>query len=363
MLENTPFSGPRLRATINILPDGRAKLDALAEAIRQADAADDPFWRLSFRWEYASQAAFHDDPPKAMPVAAEFAAIYDAYPDALGSYGPRGYVILALMGLNPVQSLPQIPLAEYDTLLERFRALTRRFGVGEQNYWWELFNRWFYIDQTQALDCLQSAWQAPEDEISDCMACMHARGALLYLRLGDRAKADEYAKPLITYEIEPCESSFQSLWLAYLEDALDRGDLDEAAPLAEKLACKGNRDRRDLSYVSGVLRCWSFTDPNRALALFSRRLVWTFGMWDQKSLYDFYKAAWICFQQTARRREQVTLDLPEDFPLYQKAGQYVASVLADWFHQQAAEIGTRFDQRNQADFFARDLAAAAGSLH
>ena len=61
----------------------------------------------------------------------------------------------------------------------------------------------------------------------------------------------------------PCENSFQTIWAASLEYALDRGDLETAVPLAQKLYKKGNRNRTDLRFLGPVLRCWGMTNADR----------------------------------------------------------------------------------------------------
>lgn len=50
--------------------------------------------------------------------------------------------------------------------------------------------------------------------------------------MGNRAAADEYAKPMEQGRMRFCPDTPHLYWLAYLEDALDRGDLREAEKLA-----------------------------------------------------------------------------------------------------------------------------------
>ncbi len=356
----TKFSGSTLEAAIDRLPDGGPKMAALLDAIHQADAAGDLRWRLRFRWMYTYEATFHDDPPKAMPIAAEFSVIYDEHSEEVQrvNFGAATYMIVMERGIEPASSLPQIPLEEYEAMLAKYRDLSRRYGLGEQVYWWQMFYRWQYADLQEARKCLENAWRAPRDRISDCLACEHTRAVELYLNLGDREKADRCAEPLLKDRISPCGSTFQQLNQAYLDDALNRGDLEAALPYARELQKIGERDRGDLSFTASVLRCWGLTDTEQALALFSRRLEWTFGMWDQKYLYDFYKAAWVCFREADRKT--VRLRLPEKFALYRSDGEYKAPELALWFFRQAKDIGEQFDQRNRSNYFADDLAKAMG---
>ena len=57
------YSGPALNEEIQQLPGGAPRMAALREAIAQADREEDHRWRLFFRYDYACEAIFRDDPP------------------------------------------------------------------------------------------------------------------------------------------------------------------------------------------------------------------------------------------------------------------------------------------------------------
>lgn len=354
--KNSKFDGQALDDAIQRLPAGAVRMSALQEAIPQADAAKDAYWQLTFRYEYACEATFRDDPPKAMPAAAEFASIFEADPDALPEDGgSECYLMIAQMGIDPIVNLPQIPLAQWEALMEQFYALVKRYHIGLRTYWWQMARFWRYIDQEKAFGYFQRFWKTGRDGLSDCRACERSYAVQMSLMVGDRAAADAYAKPMEAGRIRFCSDTPQLYWLAYLEDALDRGDLQEAEPLANKLYRKSDRDKSDLSYLGAVLRCWAYTNPDRAVALAAKRFPWTLGMWDQKKVYDFYKGAWACFQELAKRTNTVKLELPEKFALYQGNGTYAVPALAEWFRAQAANIAQKFDQRNGTDWYAQNL--------
>ena len=91
---------------------GSKKMPVILEAIRQADEEEEHYYRLFFRYLYAYEATFHDDPPKAMPVAIEFSTIFEQYPDVLGPDGGEMYVMIMQMAIDPIVSLPQIPFED-----------------------------------------------------------------------------------------------------------------------------------------------------------------------------------------------------------------------------------------------------------
>lgn len=360
MLNQGKFNGEALKDAMEQLPKGAPKMAALLDAIQQADQAKDAYWQLIFRYDYACEATFRDDPPKAIPAAAQFAPIFEENPDALPEDGgSECYLMITQMGIDPIVFLPQIPREQWEALMEQFYTLVKRYHVGLRTYWWQMARFWQYIDKAKAYEYFQRFWKTGRDGLSDCIACERSYAMRMSLLVGDRRGADEFAKPMEAGRVWFCSDTPQLYWLAYLEDALDRGDLKEAEPLANKLYRKGDRDKSDLSYLGAVLRCWAYTDLDRAVALAAKRLDWTMGMWDQKKVYDFYKGAWVCFRELSKKMETVKLELPEKFPLYRMDGTYSVQELALWFHSQAADIGERFDRRNGSQYFAEDLAKAA----
>lgn len=357
------FDGDAVYASIQKLPQGGAQMAALKDAIQQADAAEDHYWRMLLRYSYACQATFHDDPPKAMPAAAEFEAVFEAHPDVLFERSAGGaaemYLMITQMGLDPIVSLPQIPMAQWEEQMQRFRALVQEYHIGLRTYWWQMCRFWQYIDKEQAFIYFRKFWRTGRDGLSDCRACERSYGVRMCLMIGDRAAADEYAKPMEAGRIWFCKDTPHLYWLAYLEDALDHKERGRAKAYADKLYRKSNRDRGDLSYLGAIIRCWAQADElERAVELAAKRLEWSLWMWDKKKQYDYYKGAWVCFRELAKGTDSVTLALPEPFPLFREEGVYAPRELAGWFYQQAAEIGAAFDRRNGSDFFKKDLALA-----
>ncbi len=355
----TDFNGGGLMSLIDRLPDGTIKMNALSDAIQQADAANDPYWRLMFRFEYAWQAAFDDDPPKAIPVGAEFNSILAQYPDALPPE-QKDYLHLVIMQntVDPIAALPQIPISQWKQLMDEFYTLTERYQIGERLYWWRMAQFWQYIDKEESFTYFRKFWNSKRDKVSDCEACDVSHAVHMSLLMGDRKAADRFAKPLESGRLVLCSDTPQLMWLAYLEDALRRGDLEEAHPLANKLYRKGIRDKSDLGYLATILHCWAYTDLELAIHQIGARLDWALSMWDQKKKYDFYKASWACFHELAKKQDTISLPLSAKFPLYQEDSVYNSTELAQWFHTEAEKIAARFDARNGSDYFQQNLAQA-----
>lgn len=358
----TKFCGEELEASIKRLPQGKPQMDAYWNAIRQADEAGDSYWRLMFRCDYCYEATFRDDPPKAIPVAAEFCALFEENSEAFIERSQDGasemHLMIMQMGIDPIVFLPQIPVEQWEKMMGEFHRWVKYYHIGLRTYWWQMARFWQYIDREQAYQYFQKFWKTGRDGLSDCRACERSYAVRMELLMGNRAAADAYAKPMDQGRIWFCKDTPQLYWLAYLEYALDHEDRKEAEKRANALYRKGNRDKSDLSYIGAVLRCWAYAEPERALEVFAKRLEWSIGLWDQKKVYDFDKGACVLFQRLSKHQQTVHLELPQAFPLWREDGTYAAKELAGWFQTQAETIGHRFDQRNNSHYFEDDLAAS-----
>lgn len=354
-----PFNGERLRSQIERLPNGAPQMAALHKAIQQADAAKDHFWSLMFRYQYACEATFHDDPPKAMPYAVEFSSIYEENPDALGSNSDEAYLMITQIAIDPISSLPQIPFSQWENLMEQYMTLIKRYNKGLRTYWSQYCQFYQYVDKEKAFAGFQKFWKTGRDELSDCRACERSLAVKMCLMMDDLEAANAYAKPMEQGKLRFCSSTPQRYWLHYLEYALDHGDLKASEIRANALYRKTRGEKTDLSYYGAILRFFGFADLERGTELLEKRLPLTFGMWDRKLVYDFYKGAWCFCHQLAKQREKISLNLPEtDFPLWVENGEYRSSELAEWFHQKCIEIGKEFDLRNGSHWFEENLKTA-----
>ena len=136
------FNGEQLDKAIKLLPKGKPQMDAFLDAIRQADAAKDPYWRLMFRCSYCYEATFRDDPPKAIPVAAEFCSLFDECSEAFRERSMEGaaqmHLMIMQMGIDPIVFLPQISMRQWETMMEEFYRWVKHYNMGLRTYWWQM---------------------------------------------------------------------------------------------------------------------------------------------------------------------------------------------------------------------------------
>ncbi|MCI9078379.1 MAG: hypothetical protein HFH68_05545 [Lachnospiraceae bacterium] len=356
-MKNNVFDGNKLINIIHMQKRGKPRIDMLIDAIAQADQAKDNYWRMYMRFDYIAEQYFHGDAVKCIPVITELENVFKEDPAAVERHkgdtlGKEAYVMAVIMGVDTIACLPQITLEQWDSMLDGLYSLVKQFGMAERSYYWQVFWRWMCIDLDKAEEYLQKAWNTVPDDRFDCESCEHAYAARLYLRMGQKEKADTYSEKVEKGILDDvCDDTFPSLWSFYLEYLLYHGDIKSAVPYARKLYKECNNDQGDLEHIGKVLQYYAYRNRTKGLNLFKKRLEWTNGIWNQKAKFYFYTGSWALFRELSKKQATAEMELPEEFAQWREDGIYETAVLADWFYKETEAIAESFDKRNGTGFY------------
>lgn len=358
------FDGNKLYDAIDLLENGPGRAEALLGAITQADKAGDSYWRMFFRFEYISEQYFHGEAVKCIPAVAEAEAVYKENPKAITRYKgdtlcKEAYIMSVLLSADTISCLPQVPLIQWKDMLDNFYRLSKKSGMAERCYYWQMFWHWRCIDFKQAEDYLKMAWNTKMDDRFGCVACEHAYAAGFYLETGQKGMAYMYAGKLEKHIMHTsCDNALPYLWAAYSKEALDRGAVNEALPFAKKLYKNCNKDKRDLEYIGIVLRCFAYGNINKALQIFIKWSGYATDTWNQRAKYYFYMGSWVLFRELSKKQDIVNLKPTENQGFWRKDGKYGTQALADWFYKETLEIAKNFDKRNGSNYYSGHLSFA-----
>lgn len=330
---------------------GSKKMPVILEAIRQADEAEEHFYRLFFRYLYACEATFHDDPPKAMPVAIEFSTIFEQYPDVLGPDGGEMYVMIMQMAIDPIVSLPQIPFEQWQGMIEQYYKLVKRYNLGHRTYWWQMCQFYVYLDKKKAYELFERFWKTGRDSMSDCRTCDRCHAIRMHLLIDDEEGANEMAKPIKQRRMWFCHDTPHLMYRDYIEYYMNKGNAKAAKPYAYELKGIGHRDKHDLSYMGAVIRCMTYFEPQIALQFLEQGMEWVIGIWDCKLAYDFYKSAWVLMHHLSKTQETISIKMPPNFALKNDSDIYNIVDLEKHYYDNVKSIADSFDARNGTDSY------------
>ncbi len=153
-----------------------------------------------------------------------------------------------------------------------------------------------------------------------CEACELNFMLDYYLETGQFEEAYKRAQPLITRQVTCYEANLRAyMKLAYY-------------------ACKAGKPE-----IAADMCAYFMTHPDRGWEYAERCIPWSLNTNMQK------KYRFSCDMVEAlsyESREEVSLSLPEEFPLYRADGIYSVAALRDYFYKQATQLASLYDTRN-----------------
>ena len=166
-----------------------------------------------------------------------------------------------------------------------------------------------------------------------------------YLETGQFDEAYSRAQPLINKQITCYEANLRAyLKLAYYAQKAGKPEIAaDMCARAEEALVGREKDEYLLLYLGLFIAYNMMTKPERAWEYAERCIGWSLRTNTLKS-YRFS-----CDMVEALKyetRPEVSLSLPEEFPLYRPDGIYQVNELRNYFYQQAEELARRYDARN-----------------
>ena len=178
-----------------------------------------------------------------------------------------------------------------------------------------------------------------------CEACELNFMLDYYLETGQFDEAYSRAQPLINKQVTCYEANLRAyLKLAYYAQKAGKPEIAaDMCARAEEALVGREKDEYLLLYLGLFIAYYMMTKPERAWEYAERCIGWSLRTNTLKS-YRFS-----CDMVEALKyetRPEVSLSLPEEFPLYRPDGIYQVNELRNYFYQQAEELACRYDARN-----------------
>lgn len=348
---------------IKNMPHSKEHIDILYGLIQRADIIKDHHLQKYLRWMYASELMECGDQGKVFPIIAEYIALREEEEEWVPPGGIDGIEFMMDYCLEVLCYLPQITLLQAEQIIKKLEEMVLYNRFGRRLYYQRLFRFYSVIDTHKALEYFYLFKNTRRDMCSDCRACEQADMVRLFFRIGDMARTDELARPVLDGTLE-CHDVPRNVQLLYLQRALDYKDLTKAAPLAEALYRKSNlEDPTDLGYFGAVLRYFAFTAPRKAKKILKHFLLSWKPLWDQDKWFSFLIGAWTACHEFSKISDVIYEKmLPDTIPFWCKDGIYNVKEIGNWFYTQAADVAAKFDSRNGTNYYSAELGRAAFSM-
>jgi|GEM_PF-519780 len=358
------YNPEELKKHYDGLPHGKARTEALREAIEAADQHNDVPFRIYFREEMCHEACFYGDVMYMMVVFPEMLSIIDRYPDTPSTQFDTSYdnaldhiLWIYKWVIEECSSFYQISMEDCLKFFEDFKKRSISYGYNLKPYYRSLY--YFYnFDDKKAEEAFHNFERIPRDSNSDCRACERNTEIGFYLDAGNLDKAFELAEDIENFKLR-CGGNYFDAWLrmkiSFLDYYMDNCEFEKVAELAGLLERKIN-DKTEYQVWGTIMDCYAHTKPGRALRIYKK--YWK-ELEKEHSPYDLLGSSQhvCCFwkQMVKSGRETVRLQLDSSFPLYNEDRIYKTEDLFNYYYNRAENIAKKFDQRNNADSYIKDL--------
>jgi tetratricopeptide (TPR) repeat protein len=339
------------------LDPGEAKVMALEEAARLADAHGDVPLAFEVRDALIDAATFGGFPDKALVAFAWCRGQQQKDPDRLpleSLLWKQKWVV------GRLDEFPHISRKQIEGALADVEQCFAKAGAGQRAVMKLRYQAARDMGDTAAADAFWAKWvESPRDHLTDCRACELDDELDHHIDRGEYAVVLEKARPLLEGRNGCAEVPHLTLG-SVLYPLFKLGRLEQARDNHLRGYALVQRNREFLATVGEHLEFLCLTgNVARGLVLFERHVGWALEHASHRDRFTFYTAALSLMERAlAEQRERVELSLPRGFTLYSPEGTYETRTLRGWLAAQAEGIGAKFDARNGTNRFHQLLTRA-----
>lgn len=333
---------------------GEAKVKLLEEAVRLADAHGAVDLAYEVRNELIDAATFGGFPDKALVAFAWCRGQQKKHPER---FNVEELLWKQKWVVGRLNEFPHISRKQIRDALDDIEQCFQKADGGKRALLKLRYHAARDMGDEAEAAALWPRWlEAPRDYLTDCRACELDDELNPLLDAGEYARAVEKARPLLDGRIGCAEVphlTYGTLLYAFFK----LGRLEEARDCHVGGYRLVGQNREFLATVGEHLEFLGLTcNLARGLMLLERHLGWALDHASYRDRFSFHCGARLLLELArGDGRNEVSLRLPQAFPLFEPEGTYETRALLDWVDSQAQGIAAKFDARNGTPKFQKLL--------
>lgn len=349
----------RLMQRANRQRPGEAKVTALEEAARLADAHGDTGLGLEVREALIEAATFGGFPERALAAFAWCRGQQQKDPER---FSPERLLWQQKWVVGRLSEFPHISRKQVESALEDMAHSFEKVGAGQRAVLKLRYKAARDMGDESRTQALWEAWvNTPRDYYSDCRACDLNDELDQHLDRHEYELMMKKARPLLEGRLSCAEVPHMTLGRV-LYPLFKLGQLEQARELHLRGYELVRNNQEFLATVGEHLEFLALTaNVERGLRLFERHVKWALTHASHRYRFTFHTAALALLDRAlVEGNERVNLALPNTFPLFAPEGLYETRALHDWLKTRAEEIAARLDARNGTPHFHQLLERTRG---
>ena len=357
------YNPEEIKNHYNEIPHGKAKSDAIRQAIEMADQNNDLPFMIYFREEICAESCFYGNTMEMMVVFLEMLSIIDRHPDIPSTQFDAGYknaldhiLWIYKWVVEECASFYQIPMEDCIKFFEDFKKRSQSYGYNLRPYY-KAFYYFYDWDKEKADKAFHNFERIPRDGNSDCHACERNTEIEFYLKNGNFRKAAKLSADIEDFRLTCGDhwSAWLRMKILFFDYYMDNCEFEKATEIALILERRIS-DKKEFQIWGNIINCYAHTKPGRALRVYKK--YWR-TLEDWRTPQDLFESMMntCCFWHVIKLggKETAKLDLDNSFPLYNEDKSYNIEDLYNYYYNKAEDIARKFDKRNNADSYIKKL--------
>lgn len=334
-----------VRESYECLKKGKPKMNAIKEAIKEAEKEKNYGWQLMFMEDYIKEAIFYEDAFDAFIIFPEFISIFDKNP-VTDMYCLEDMLWVYKWILQNLHAYYQISHNKAIEYFEDFKLRIKENGYSLRTYYFIYYGYMEYINLEESKKAIKEMVKFPRDEISDCYTCENGFMGGFEMRYGNFEKALEIVNPILEGEQKCAEFPFIT-YFDLFEYYFKKHDFEKSCYYLNKGYKEIYENKSCLNIIGKILEFYSEYDINKGIIIFKRHLNWDLECHNPYHIFKFELGAYKLFNSINKNnKKEIKMLLNNKFPLYNDEGVYNINDLVNYFKNNIINIGKKFDKRN-----------------
>ncbi len=328
---------------------GTPRMEILMDAIREADAASDHYWRIYFRYEYIRESIFHEDNFKSIIMFPTLLQVFDEHPELQDD--TYDDVMQAFKWvLENMADYHQISCEEIERYYDEYENRCKQFGFSMRVYYMKKSKYYLPINQKKAKELYQKFRTCKRDANSDCEACEINNDMTFALEFGEEEEALRIAAPILDGR-KRCGEIPHVTCGVLTKYYLYHDNLTEAAYYGRLCERYTQNEPEFLAESGYLLELYSAIDPSAGWKIFKRNVLNFTECRNPLMKMTFARGAYRLLQCIAKRTEYSESVFLKPLPVKPTKEGWRITDLIDYFYGIAEEHCTLLDKRNGTSYY------------
>lgn len=326
---------------------GLPRLNAIRQAIAEADQEKHVYWQFRFRYDYIEESVFCGDRYYALIMFPELLQHYDAHPELQDDANITHSLLVNFRWIvEAAPEFPQISKAEIDNYFRLFRRRLLENDYSLSIYYMKRSLFYLDIDLDIASSDFYKFLESPLDSIADGKPLYYNHQVEYYLAMDEEEKALKAAEPIFSGRMKASALPHSTLH-KFCRYHLLKGDHEKALSYAKQFEHTVTDDLYYLHHIGTLMALYAHTDPAHAAKLFTRHYPLFLS-----SKNPWLRAAFLAGAAAfAKRADAQQLLVPAESPVSGAVQAGDPAQFAQQLYRDAEEVAGKFDQRNGTSNF------------